>query len=84
MEEDTNNFPVYATFSVFSGHLSCSLRYSGCVFVNIHIVLQHLKGSFVPEILILVPRYIYSDENSIYIITLPNKYITLKIQYGVY
>lgn len=52
--------------------------------MNIHVVLQLLKGSFVPEILILVPRYIYSDENNIYIITLPNKYITLKIQYGVY
>lgn len=82
MGEDTNNFPVYATFSVFSGHLSCSLWYPGCVFVNIHVVLKLLKGSFVPEILILVPRY--SDENNIYIITLPNKYITLKIQYGVY
>lgn len=50
--------------------------------MNIHVVLQLLKGSFAPEVLVPVPRYIYSDENNICIITLPNKYITLKIQSG--
>lgn len=37
-----------------------------------------LKGSFAPGVLILVPEYINYEENSICIIALPNKYMTLK------
>lgn len=70
-----------------SGHLSCSLSCSDmhkavCLCMDKEKLCRKfcssLKGSFAPGVLILVPEYINNEENSICIIALPNKYMTLK------